>query len=164
MDKFSYLSNVGSAWLDDLYQQYQNDPGSVETGWARFFEGFEFARSANGALDMAATAKGAATPAGNERFEKEFRVVSLIAAYRERGHFFTKTNPVRDRRTYKPTLDLENYGLAEADLDTVFSAGNEVGIGPAKLRDILTLLKQTYCQSIGAEFMFIRDPEKVRWQ
>ncbi len=163
MDKFSYLSNVGSAWLDDLYQQYLNDPGSVETGWARFFEGFEFARSANGALDMAATAKGAATPAGNERFEKEFRVVSLIAAYRERGHFFTKTNPVRDRRTYKPTLDLENYGLAEADLDTVFSAGNEVGIGPAKLRDILTLLKQTYCQSIGAEFMFIRDPEKVRW-
>ncbi len=164
MDKFSYLSNVGSAWLDDLYQQYQKDPGSVETGWARFFEGFEFARSAEGAADVTTTtAKGAPAPGGNERFEKEFRVVGLIAAYRERGHFFTKTNPVRDRRTYKPTLDLENHGLGEADLDTVFSAGNEVGIGPAKLRDILALLKQTYCQSIGVEFMFIRDPEKVRW-
>ncbi|MBX2973817.1 MAG: 2-oxoglutarate dehydrogenase E1 component, partial [Flavobacteriales bacterium] len=163
MDKFSYLSNVGSAWLDDLYQQYQKDPSSVETGWARFFEGFEFARSAEGGDVTAATAKGAPAPGGNERFEKEFRVVELINAYRQRGHFFTKTNPVRDRRTYMPTLALENFGLGDADLDTVFSAGNEVGIGPSKLRDILDLLKQTYCQSIGAEFMFIRDPEKVRW-
>ncbi|HNO07087.1 MAG TPA: thiamine pyrophosphate-dependent enzyme, partial [Flavobacteriales bacterium] len=67
------------------------------------------------------------------------------------------------RRTYTPTLDLVNFGLSEADLDTVFSAGNEVGIGPSRLRDIVALLEQTYCQSVGVEFMFIRDPERVEW-
>lgn len=164
MDKYSYLSNVDSAWLDDLYQQYQKDPASVETGWARFFEGFEFAKSTEEGADTTdKPARSTSALGGNERFEKEFRVVELITAYRQRGHLFTKTNPVRDRRQYAPSLDLENYGLAQTDLDTVFTAGNEVGIGPAKLRDIVALLEQTYCESIGAEFKFIRNPEKVRW-
>ena len=165
MDKFSYLSNVDSAWLDDLYQQYLKDPASVETGWARFFEGFEFAKALHGgdaAPALVAEASAKAT-GGNERFEKEFRVVELINAYRQRGHLFTKTNPVRDRRKYTPTLDLGNFGLGEADLDTVFSAGNEVGIGPARLKDIIALLDQTYCQSIGVEFKYIRNPDKVKW-
>ncbi|HOZ40426.1 MAG TPA: 2-oxoglutarate dehydrogenase E1 component [Flavobacteriales bacterium] len=164
MDKYSYLSNVDSVWLDDLYQQYQQDPASVETGWARFFEGFEFAKSVQGEADSTlTTSKSAPNPGGNERFEKEFKVIDLINAFRQRGHLFTKTNPVRDRRQYSPPLDLETYGLAKSDLDTVFSAGNEVGIGPAKLRDIVALLEQTYCESIGAEFKYIRNPEKVRW-
>ncbi|MBK9177334.1 MAG: 2-oxoglutarate dehydrogenase E1 component [Flavobacteriales bacterium] len=162
MDKLSYLSNVDSAWLDDLYQQYLKDPASVETGWARFFEGFEFARALEGGSIESET-PAAPPPSGNDRFEKEFRVIELINAYRQRGHLFTKTNPVRDRRLYSPTLDVENHGLSTSDLDTVFSAGNEVGIGPAKLRDIIDLLKQTYCESVGAEFMFIRNPEKRRW-
>jgi 2-oxoglutarate dehydrogenase E1 component len=162
MDKLSYLSNVDSAWLDDLYQNYLKDPASVETGWARFFEGFEFARALEGG-SIEGAAPAAPAPGGNDRFEKEFRVIELINAYRQRGHLFTKTNPVRDRRTYSPTLDIEHFGLSSADLDTVFSAGNEVGIGPARLRDIIDLLKQTYCQSVGAEFKFIRNPEKVRW-
>ncbi|MBL7953307.1 MAG: 2-oxoglutarate dehydrogenase E1 component [Flavobacteriales bacterium] len=163
MDKYSYLSNVDSVWLDDLYQQYQKDPSSVETGWARFFEGFDFAKSVNDDGVSLTAAKGAPAPGGNERFEKEFKVIDLINAYRQRGHLFTKTNPVRDRRRYDPTLELEQFGLAEADLDTVYSAGNEVGIGPSKLRDIVSLLKQTYCQSIGVEFRYIRNPEKIRW-
>lgn len=162
MDKYSYLSNVDSAWLDDLHQQYQKDPASVETGWARFFEGFEFARSLEGDTYLTA-APNAPAPGGNDRFEKEFKVLDLINAYRQRGHLFTKTNPVRDRRKYSPTLDLENFNLSDADLDTVFSAGNEVGLGPSKLRDIVALLEQTYCQSIGVEFKFIRDPEKIKW-
>ncbi|HEX3008469.1 MAG TPA: 2-oxoglutarate dehydrogenase E1 component, partial [Bacteroidales bacterium] len=80
-----------------------------------------------------------------------------------RGHLFTQTNPVRARRKYSPTLALENYDLSEADLDTVFRAGQEIGIGQAKLRDILDHLNQTYCQSIGAEYFFIRDPVLVNW-
>ena len=162
MDKYSYLSNVDSAWLDDLYQQYQKDPASVETGWARFFEGFEFAKSLDGDVPLS-TSSSAPAPGSNDRFEKEFRVLDLINGYRQRGHLFTKTNPVRDRRKYSPTLDLANFNLSDADLDTVFSAGNEVGIGPSKLRDIIALLEQTYCQSIGVEFKFIRDPEKIKW-
>ncbi|HRH36778.1 MAG TPA: 2-oxoglutarate dehydrogenase E1 component [Flavobacteriales bacterium] len=160
MDKYSYLSNVDSAWLDDLHQQYQKDPTSVETGWARFFEGFEFARSLEEGGPVSATAP---SPGGNERFEKEFRVLELINAYRQRGHLFTRTNPVRDRRKYSPTLALENFQLSDTDLDTVFTAGSEVGIGPSKLRDIVALLEQTYCASIGVEFKYIRNPEKIRW-
>ncbi|MEO8066560.1 MAG: 2-oxoglutarate dehydrogenase E1 component [Flavobacteriales bacterium] len=162
MDKYSYLSNVDSAWLDDLYQQYLNDPASVETGWARFFEGFDFAKSLDGDGTLSAS-KGGTAPGGNERFQKEFKVIDLINAYRQRGHLFTKTNPVRDRRPYKPTLDLANFELSDTDLDTVFAAGNEVGLGPARLRDILALLQQTYCESVGIEFMYIRFPEKRRW-
>ncbi len=167
MDKYSYLSNVDSAWLDDLYQQYLKDPASVETGWARFFEGYQFAKAlheepqAHGASTV--VEKAASAAGGNERFQKEFRVLELINAYRTRGHLFTDTNPVRERRKYTPTLALDNFQLSDADLDTVFTAGNEVGIGPSKLREIVALLDQTYCASIGVEFNYIRNPEKIKW-
>ena len=76
---------------------------------------------------------------------------------------FTKTNPVRERRTYAPTLDIENFGLGKEDLDTVFEAGTQVGIGPAKLKDIIAHLEDTYCNSISVEYMYIREPERVDW-
>ncbi|MBK9274721.1 MAG: 2-oxoglutarate dehydrogenase E1 component [Flavobacteriales bacterium] len=158
MDKHSYLSNADPASLDSIYQQYVKDPASVDPGWARFFDGFELARTSFDTLPGVQLKAG-----GDEHLRKEFLVLDFINAYRQRGHLFTRTNPVRERRKYSPPLDLPNYGLSEADLDTVFAAGNEVGLGAAKLRDIIALLEQTYCQSIGAEFRFIRNPEKVKW-
>ncbi|MEZ4757495.1 MAG: 2-oxoglutarate dehydrogenase E1 component [Flavobacteriales bacterium] len=158
MDKHSYLSNADGAALDSIYQQYLQDPASVDAGWARFFEGFELARTSFDTLPGVQLKAG-----GDEHLRKEFLVLDYINAFRQRGHLFTRTNPVRERRKYSPPLDLPTYGLSDADLDTVFAAGNEVGLGPAKLRDIIALLDQTYCQSIGAEFRFIRNPEKVKW-
>jgi 2-oxoglutarate dehydrogenase E1 component len=158
MDKHSYLSNADSSALDSVYQQYLQDPASVDAGWARFFEGFELARTSFDTLPGVQLKAG-----GDEHLRKEFLVLDYINAYRQRGHLFTRTNPVRERRTYSPPLDLPTYGLSDADLDIVFAAGNEVGLGPAKLRDIIALLDQTYRQSIGAEFRFIRNPEKVKW-
>jgi 2-oxoglutarate dehydrogenase E1 component len=158
MDKYSYLSNVDSAWLDEQYQHFLKDPASVDPGWARFFEGFELARTEHAMLPGVQFSSGT-----GDAMAKEFKVLEYINAYRQRGHLFTRTNPVRERRTYTPPLDLVSYGLAATDLDTVFAAGNEVGLGPAKLRDIIALLDQTYCQGIGAEFRYIRNPEKVRW-
>lgn len=152
MDKYSYLSNLDGAVVDSMYQQYLSDPSSVEDGWQRFFEGFEFARINYGGTGVVP-----------EQFTKEFQVLELINGYRTRGHLFTKTNPVRERRKYSPTLDVENFGLSESDLDTTFEAGAEIGIGPAKLKDIIAHLQQTYCQSIGVEYRFIRKPEKVSW-
>ncbi|KAF0237406.1 MAG: 2-oxoglutarate dehydrogenase E1 [Prolixibacteraceae bacterium] len=76
---------------------------------------------------------------------------------------FTKTNPVRSRRKYKPTLDIENFGLEKKDLETVFQAGSEIGIGPAKLKDIVGHLEATYCRSVGVEFMYMRHPEVLQW-
>jgi 2-oxoglutarate dehydrogenase E1 component len=61
---------------------------------------------------------------------------------------FTKTNPVRQRRNYEPTLALENFGLSDKDLETVFQAGNEIGIGVAKLKDIIAHLEHTYCAKV----------------
>lgn len=150
MDKHSYLSNADGAVIEDYYQRYINNPESVSEGWRKFFEGFEFARK-NYDTDVP------------ENFNKEFKVLDLINGYRTRGHLFTKTNPVRARRTYRPTLDIENYGLEQADLETVFQAGNEIGIGPSKLKDIIEHLEQTYCDSIGIEYMYIRKPEEVAW-
>ena len=152
MDKFSFLGNADIQTIEKMYVLYQEDPDSVDETWRNFFRGFEFARSNYGGLDLKP-----------EIFDKEFKVINLIDAYRKRGHLFTKTNPVRIRRKYFPTLDLENYDLSESDLPTQFHAGKEIGIGAASLEKIVDHLNITYCQAIGAEFMFIRNPEKVKW-
>lgn len=152
MDKVSYVGNADVTAIDYLYKSYLNDPQSVDIGWQKFFEGFDFARTNfedDGAIP--------------ENFQKEFKVINLINGYRSRGHLFTKTNPVRDRRKYTPTLDIENFGLTEADLNTVFQSGDEIGIGAATLKDIIAHLEETYCESIGIEFAYIRDPERVKW-
>ncbi len=157
MDKFSYLSNGDVVAIEELYNNYKNDPQSVDFGWQKFFEGFDFSKS-----DFESVGSG--KPSGDAiHIEKEFKVINLITGYRSRGHLFTKTNPVRERRTYKPTLDHKNFGLEDADLEVEFDAGKVVGIGKAKLKDIITHLKNVYCQSIGFEFMYIRDPEEVDW-
>lgn len=151
MDKFSYLSNADSDFIVQLYNQYLDDPSKIDPGWHRFFEGFEFAR------------KNYNAQAGEFTVPSEFKVINLINAYRQRGHLFTLTNPVRTRRKYSPTLEIENYGLTKDDLGMVFQAGNEIGIGPAPLSKIITHLGQTYCQSIGIEFAYIRNEEIFQW-
>ncbi len=153
MDKFSYLSNGHITSVDDNYKHYLESPESVEQGWRTFFEGFEFARK-NYAVDTDVP----------DNLSKEFQVINLINLYRSTGHLFTQTNPVRERRKYTPTLDdLYLIGLGEADMETVFQAGNQIGIGPAKLKDIIAFLKKTYCNSIGAEFRYIRNQKTLDW-
>ena len=94
---------------------------------------------------------------------KEFKVVKLINAYRTRGHLFTKTNPVRDRRTYLPNLEIQNFDLSNDDLDSVFNAGEIIGVGATTLTNILIHLERIYCNSIGIEYMYIRTPERIQW-
>ncbi|MCU0421393.1 MAG: 2-oxoglutarate dehydrogenase E1 component [Bacteroidia bacterium] len=155
MDKFSYISNADVSAIDDLYQQYLTNHDSVDYGWKKFFEGFELGQQKfNGNSSKSIVSDDAL---------KEIKVLNLIHGYRSRGHLFTKTNPVRERRKYEPTLDYKNFGLEPQDLDKTFNAGVDVGLGPAKLKDIIALLEQTYCQSIGAEFVYVREPKKVEW-
>ncbi|NNF01720.1 MAG: 2-oxoglutarate dehydrogenase E1 component, partial [Bacteroidia bacterium] len=153
MDPYSYLSNSNVSELEEMYQKFKESPDSLEVGWKKFFEGFEFART---------TYNGSST-AVPEKVHKEFKVMGLIEGYRTRGHLFTKTNPVRERRKYFPNDDLETFGLEESDLETVFEAGQELGIGPAKLKVIIAHLKATYCESVGAEFKYIRHPDVISW-
>ena len=151
MDKFSYLSNGDVAAFDELYSQYKKDPESVEAGWRAFFEGFDFQNS------------NYESGGYSENMHKEFKVINLIDGYRSRGHLFTRTNPVRERRKYAPTLAIENFGLSDADLEDTFQAGEEIGIGPAKLKDIIAHLEATYCESIGIEYAYMRDPDRLEW-
>jgi 2-oxoglutarate dehydrogenase E1 component len=161
MDKQTYLGNSDVSAIDALYEQYKQDSQSVDISWQRFFEGFEFQKSEFDQLPKG-TAEGISTAVSGE-LVKEFKVINLINAYRQRGHLFTETNPVRERRKHTPTLDLVNFGLSESDLEIVFQAGNEIGIGPAKLSAIIAHLKECYCKHIGVEYMYVRDPERVLW-
>ncbi len=151
MDKTEYLGMGDISAIESLYHQYLNDPGSLDDSWKKFFEGFEFAR------------KNYDPEPSSSYLDKEFKVINLIDGYRRRGHLFTETNPVRTRRTYSPTLDIENFGLTEKDLDAEFQAGQNIGIGTARLQDIIAHLKQTYCRSVGAEYNFIRSPKVIKW-
>lgn len=152
MEDISYVGNADVNAIDELYKSYKKDPSSVDEGWKKFFEGFEFAQTNY--------EDGGAIP---ENFQKEFKVLNLIEGYRSRGHLFTKTNPVRERRKYSPTLDIENFGLTEADLDLEFQAGTQIGLGTTTLRKIIEHLEEAYCESIGLEFHYIRDPERKAW-
>jgi len=152
MDQFSYLNTLDNAVIEELFEKFRKDPSSVDESWRKFFEGFEFCQKNYKAEEGEAFL-----------YPNEFKVMNLIAAYRQRGHLFTKTNPVRTRRKYSPTLDIENFGLGQDDLPKHFQAGKELGLGNAKLSDIVAYLQKTYCESVGIEYYYIRRPEVVEW-
>ena len=158
MDPYSFLNTAHTAYFAELYDQYLINPKQVEPSWRAFFQGFEFGIEES--KKQSSEFKAVEVP---ENILKEFKVVKLINAYRTRGHLFTKTNPVRDRRTYLPNLNIENFDLSEDDLSLVFNAGEIIGIGPATLTDILIHLERIYCSSIGIEYMYIRTPERIQW-
>ncbi|WP_228852682.1 2-oxoglutarate dehydrogenase E1 component [Aegicerativicinus sediminis] len=160
MDRYSFLNAAHTSYFADLYDQYLQNPDSVEPSWRAFFQGYDFGSENYG---MNGEIVEGVTTQIPEHVLKEFQVVKLIDGYRTRGHLFTKTNPVRERRQYTPTLEIANFGLSEADLDTVFSAGEILGIGSQTLREILKHLDSIYCDSIGIEYMYIRNPDMIKW-
>jgi len=158
MDKFSFLNAAHTGYIADLYDKYLQNPDIVEPSWRSFFQGYDLANE-----NFSLTDDSEASVEIPQSVRKEFLVVDLINGYRTRGHLFTKTNPVRDRRKYTPTLAIENFGLSKSDLDSTFNAGEIVGIGPKKLSEIIGHLERTYCDSIGVEYMYMRNPEKLSW-
>ncbi len=160
MDKYSFLNAAHTAYFADLYEQYTINPDSVEPSWRAFFQGYDFGSENYGLEGEIVEGVSSQIP---EHVQKEFQVVKLIDGYRNRGHLFTKTNPVRDRRRYEPTLDVENFGLSQSDLDTTFNAGDILGIGAQTLREILKHLNSIYCDAIGVEYMYIRKPDEIQW-
>ncbi len=168
MDRFSFLNAAHTEFFAQTYEQYLSNPDSVEPSWRAFFQGFDFGMTTYNeeqAMQQMADYSSHAVSSGqvSEKVLKEFNVLKLIDGYRSRGHLFTKTNPVRDRRTYSPNLAIENFGLSAADMDTVFDAAKILGQKPSTLKDIILHLENVYCQSIGVEYMYIRKPEVVQW-
>jgi 2-oxoglutarate dehydrogenase E1 component len=167
MERFSFLGGVHATFVDDLYQKYLKNPDSVEPSWRAFFQGYDFALEeySEDGMDSNANSEMAWNHTEIvEEIRKEFKVLELIDAYRIRGHLFTETNPVRARRKYTPEINLELFGLSDADLDLKFQAAKEISFKESEtLRKIIEVLEMTYCKSIGVEYMYIRDPEKVQW-
>ena len=161
MSNYSYLSNGDPKAIESIYQQYKADPESVDEGWKKFFEGFEFAQEEFPTLPNATSSSSSSST--DLVSDKEVRVRNLIHAYRTRAHLRSKTNPVRERRDRKPILDLKDFGLSESDLSTEFNSGEEIGIGRATLKKIIESLKYIYEGTVGFEYMSVRDPEKLKW-
>ena len=151
MDRFSFLNAAHTEFFAQLYDQYLVNPDSVEPSWRSFFQGFDFGQTVyndeNPVQQIVeyVTSGNADCSLVSEKLQKEFNVLKLIDGYRTRGHLFTKTNPVRDRRTSSPTLDIENFGLSAADLSTVFDAAQTIGMTPSSLQDIVNRLQAIYC-------------------
>lgn len=171
MDRFSFLNAIHAQLIDDLYEQYKKYPDALEPSWKAFFQGFDFALenygdegyiSENGQPSV--VVQQVSNSNIPDEIRKEFLVMNLIEAYRSRGHLFTKTNPVRDRRTYSPTLSIENFGLSTADLNTKFNCAIEIGLKEATtLQNIINRLETIYCNSIGVEYMHIDNVEEKKF-
>ncbi len=163
MNDFSFIANAHPSYIDEMYQKYQNDPASVNSDWGTFFKGFDFASNKNGAATSTNIPTSSAT-SSNGDVATEFKVLSLIRAFRNRGHLLSTTNPIKKRKDRRPNLYIEDFGLSESDLDKPFHAGTEIGLSDGTtLRQIINRLFTVYCGNIGFEYHHISDRQKRRW-
>ncbi len=170
----SWLDGANAPFIEELYEQYLQNPTQVPQQWHRYFDELQTAQQ--GAADVAhsliqqafaAQPKNAAanviTPAA-EFERKQVKVLQLINAHRFLGLRIANLDPLnRHAKPVVPELDLAYYDLGTADLDSTFETGSLVGSPRMTLREILKLLRQTYCSSIGAEYMYISDVVQKRW-
>lgn len=156
MNDFSYITNSHPAYIESLYNDFIKDPQSVDPDLKKFFEGFDFA------IQSGSVQKNHNQSVITD-WLKEISVYRLILGYRNKGHLLATTNPIRTRKDRGANLDLNFFGLSEADLSTVYQVGNLVGLGAASLKDILTHLQKCYANHLGIEFKYISDQKKIDW-
>jgi len=174
----SCLAGGNDSFLEQLYEQYLDDPGSVSDEWRQYFASLDADSGPttdrrHGEVqakfrDYAAQSHrpGRRAPAGTTGADnqKQVAVLQLINAYRFRGHRQASLDPLNQYdRPHVAELDMSFHGLGDQDLDTVFETGSLQGFGPLPLREILDILKQTYCATIGAEYMHIVETTTKRW-
>jgi 2-oxoglutarate dehydrogenase E1 component len=176
----SYLFGGNAPFVEELYESYLDNPQSVPEAWREYFDRLQVLPSAaaEGGRDVAHApiveafaqrakqgtlrAPAAQPEVGAER--KQVYVQMLINAYRFLGNRWAELDPLkRMPRPPIPELEPAYYDLTEADLETVFNTGTLVGPERATLREILQMLRETYCGTIGAEYMYISDPGQKRW-
>jgi 2-oxoglutarate dehydrogenase E1 component len=149
------LSQTLSAdFIDAQYRKWKSDPSSLSDDWQFFFKGFELAGTAGAAGPVDADAGQAL---------RQARVGALIHRYRDIGHLLACMDPLSACPTSHPLLDLDAFGLEASDLERVFAAPDLIEQTSAPLKAIVSRLKETYCRSIGVEYMHLQDPEERRW-
>ncbi|VTS06723.1 2-oxoglutarate dehydrogenase E1 component [Tuwongella immobilis] len=144
---FANMSNI--AVIESQYMRWRENPESVDSDWQVFFQGFEL--------------RGLLTPYAIESNQLQTAVVRLIFAYRDLGHFLAHLDPLTLPPTTHPLLELSQFGLTEADLDREVDCSAVAGMGQAKLRELVSILRQIYCGTIGYEFMHIQDINVRAW-
>ena len=147
-------------YVDEQFRRWQQDPSSVEPTWQGFFAGMQFA----GRLPGGAAVAGGATSIPSD-VRVQTGVVRLVFWYRQAGHLQAHIDPLSpEPPPSSPLLALENFGLTESDLDRTVDASMIFGLeGPMVLRDLITLLHETYCQTIGVEYMHIDSLDVRKW-
>lgn len=156
MKDFSYITNSHPAYIESLYNDFILDPNSIDPDLRKFFEGFDFAK-AHG------NAQSTDSQPVSINWMTEIKVYRLILGYRNKGHLLAKTNPIRKRKDRGANLDLGFFGLAESDLNTIYQAGNLIGLGAVTLTKILAHLEYCYANHVGIEFKYIGDQKKIDW-
>jgi 2-oxoglutarate dehydrogenase E1 component len=141
-------------YIDEQYREWKKNPESVSSEWRYFFKGFELA-SHDGLKSEDFLPKDHASLQAN--------VESLIYRYRDLGHLLSCLDPLVACPSDHPFLHLSEFNLSERDLDKKFYCSAFFGTETAALKDILKALKETYCRSIGVEFMHLQDPEEIKW-
>ncbi|MBV6306459.1 2-oxoglutarate dehydrogenase E1 component [Candidimonas humi] len=179
----SYLFGSNAPYVEELYESYLANPGSVTDAWREYFDqlqhlpatdGREITRDQAHAPIIESFAQRAKANAFVTRAQepdlsvasKQVNVQSLIAAYRTLGSRLAQLDPLkRHEQPDIPELDPSFYGLTEADLDQVYAATNTyfTKADTMTMRDMLKALRDTYCRDVGAEFMYISDPAAKRW-
>jgi 2-oxoglutarate dehydrogenase E1 component len=178
----SYLFGANAPYVEELYEAYLDNPGSVPDNWRNYFDQLQILPATDGSdaskdvahapiiESFAQRAKANAfLPRVAERdlsiARKQVHVQSIIAAYRFLGSRWADLDPLkRQERPQIPELEPAFYDLTEADLDTTFRADNlYFGQEQMTLREIIKGLRDTYCGTIGAEYMYISDPAEKRW-
>ncbi|HEX6916145.1 MAG TPA: thiamine pyrophosphate-dependent enzyme, partial [Chitinophagaceae bacterium] len=163
MKDFSYITNSHPSFVENLYHQYLDNPQSVDPELKKFFEGFDFAVSSLNGTGVARAEKPGEAGADGAALSKEFGVFQLIEAYRKKAHLIAKTNPIRPRKDRKANLQLEHFGLSETDLENRFAAGSFIGMPRARLKEIIERMQSIYAASVGIEYTYINDAERLQW-
>ena len=162
--------------LEEHYEQWRVTPSSVDATWRAFFEGFELGTQLEPdreGLNGGGRSTGAVAPEV-PRVEpvpelpevdpmRQGRLFHLLFAYRMLGHYVANLDPLGFNKQELPELDLHNFKFTEADLDHEFNAGSAGGGGQKTLREILQILQDTYCRTVGAQYMHIQNFEIRRW-
>ena len=176
MKDFSYITNSHPSFIEGTYNQFLQDPNSIDPELKKFFEGFDFAiqnavtnsiASTNTSQSSSSVSNVAAANVNSDSpsidWSKEINVYRLILGYRNKGHLIAKTNPIRERKDRHANLDLHFFELSDADLTSTFYAGNLIGLGATTLHTIVEHLQNVYAKNIGIEYKYISDQEKVDW-
>jgi 2-oxoglutarate dehydrogenase E1 component len=156
----SLLSGENARFIEALYQQYLSDPATVSVEWREYFS-----RLSTGVPSPAVTTGVVEeSPAAVATLEQQARVLQLINAYRVRGHFEADLDPlgIAPKRRH-PELDPAYYGFTKDDLGREFTVGRLFGMPALTLRGILSTLRDSYCGTVGVEYMHIQDPVPRQW-